>query len=178
MLALNTKTFYSPFTKHAMTVTILAVSVTTLISTLIEKSVHPSLYFDILVLLLPIVVFVDFLTGIMKSIANGQEVISGKMKRTSIKMGSYFTIMIGAFVVSFIVSIKDTAIGDQIGAIINNSCICFLIWTELTSICENLIEIDPQGSLAEVIKPIHSIFTFKWIKAFRILGELYNKKQR
>jgi len=121
----------------------------------------------------------DLITGIGKSVLNGVARTSTGYRKTIAKFLQYF----GAIGVSIIMgnTLSDNpafAAARETISFMNDGLLVFIIYIELTSVCENLIEASPESPFAKYfIVYLHRVltFTFKNNPVKQIVEE--NEKQ-
>lgn len=108
------------------------------------------------------VILLDFITGVIKAIVKGEQRTSVGYRKTIKKFTQYFGAVGASMIAQYALSFKfESNEFNYIADFLNNSLLMFIIFIELTSILENLIEIDTKSPFAiYVIRPIHSIMTF------------------
>lgn len=144
----------------------------TMASTL-KENLFPNIH---LAVILGIAISTDFCSGIMKSIATGQPIVSKKLQRTSIKISRYgFAVIVSLILRSIAV---DKGGGWAIlGDMLNDGLLFLLIYTEIVSVLENIIAMDGADVLSmKVAKPLHAFLTFKFHDGITDL--LYNKYEQ
>ena len=107
------------------------------------------------------VVLLDFITGVIKAIVKGDQRTSVGYRKTVKKFTQYFGAIAASIIAQYALSFKLHS--DEFGYItefMNNGLLLFIIFIELTSIFENLIEIDNKSPFAiYFIKPLHALMT-------------------
>jgi len=108
------------------------------------------------------VILLDFITGVIKAIVKGEQRTSVGYRRTVKKFTQYFGAIGASIIAQYALSFKFVSSEfNYISEFLNNSLLMFIIFIELTSILENLIEVDNKSPFAVyLIRPIHSIMTF------------------
>lgn len=140
----------------------LAVTASAAIDALIVTGVHPTVHYVALLMVLMGAVFIDLVSGVIKSIVvDKQGIISGKLKRTAIKIAIYSMVVVGSFFISYIVASTHEELSNLVKDRINSFSVTFLIYIELVSICENLIAADRDGYIATILKPLHLLLQFR-----------------
>lgn len=108
------------------------------------------------------VVLLDFITGVIKAIVKGDQRTSVGYRKTVKKFTQYFGAIAASIIAQYALSFKLHS--NEFGYItefMNNGLLLFIIFIELTSIFENLIEIDTKSPFAiYFIQPVHKIMTF------------------
>jgi hypothetical protein len=115
-----------------------------------------------LLLWMTISVLADFATGILKSAVLGVARTSTGFRKTLIKFCQYG----GAIAISFVIgnTAKGQGFVDHPGFLnmMNEGLLIFIIYIEITSICENIIAIDPATPFSKFfIGPLHKALTFQ-----------------
>ncbi len=136
----------------------------------LKENLFPNIH---LAVILGIAISTDFFSGIMKSLATGQPIVSKKLQRTSIKISRYGFAVIVSLILRSIAATKGAG-WATIGDMLNDGLLFLLIYTELVSVLENIIAIDSSDLLSmRVAKPLHAFLTFKFHDG--ITNLLYNK---
>ena len=121
-----------------------------------------------LLIWLGVTMFIDLLTGIAKAIKKNVPRTSTGYRRTVAKFIQYGgAIAIGIVLANIADYKKDGEINKMIYAYFSNSMLLFIIYIEITSILENLIEVSPEGEFTrKFLKPVHRVFSFDFKQFF------------
>lgn len=105
-------------------------------------------------------IIVDFITGVIKAKVNRQARTSAGYRKTVIKLSQYLIPVLCLFAVSWVA--KSNAPQHELTLKqVNGFIMYFIIYIELTSILENLYEVDRDSSIAKYIyKPLLTILKF------------------
>lgn len=108
------------------------------------------------------VVVLDFITGVLKCVLTKTPITSKGFRGTISKFVQYgFSLMIGISL-SYFIEQKAGAELSNIATIANEGLILFIIYTEVASIFENLVEIDPKSPFSQnFIKPVLRLLTIQ-----------------
>lgn len=132
-----------------------------------------------LTLILVLTIAIDFVSGIMKSIAANQPVISRKLRRTIFKSNMYGLIIVLSFACRSMLQGQNNVLYDFIGQLINNGVITTLIYIETLSILENLIAMDQGGPISKLLKPAHLFLSWKIKSALmELMGKQYDEQHK
>lgn len=107
------------------------------------------------------VILLDFITGIIKAVVKGDQRTSVGYRKTVKKFTQYFGAIGASIIAQYALSfkLKSNEFG-YIAEFMNNGLLLFIIFIELTSIFENLIEVDNKSPFAVYfIKPLHALMT-------------------
>jgi phage-related holin len=101
----------------------------------------------VLLYLLMGAMFIDLVTGLVKSWQRGVATASAGFQRTVIKMSRYTAVIFGVWIAANVICNTSGAKADYSPAI--NGTVGFLSFIEIYSIFENVYEIDPTGPLSK-----------------------------
>lgn len=115
-----------------------------------------------------VLVVIDFLTGITKAKIQGVARTSEGFRKTLIKVLQYTIVPLvfwlgGLYVNSHIVATDDQATMIKISNLLKKAggwIMLFIIYIEVTSIFENLYEIDKKGAFSKMLKPVLILLKF------------------
>lgn len=117
----------------------------------------------------------DLISGVCKSLAKGNFLVSSGLRKTLVKLAQYIGTVLLLFIFSNVfthdpeatkrtLSFFGTDIYNQIQSsltYINNLVLLIMIYTEFLSISENLISIDSTSGFSRwVLKPLHYLLSF------------------
>lgn len=97
-----------------------------------------------LLILLSLAMFVDLITGLMKSWHEGKATTSSGLRKTAIKLGSYVSIVMVVWLFVNILSVAYKSEHFDYSFFVNIT-IAFLAFIELYSILENLYILNPKN---------------------------------
>jgi len=127
--------------------------------TLFKNWVFPNLD---LTVVMTLALVLDFITGVIKSVALKIAITSWGFRKTIIKFLQYGgAILIGIFL-SSVMAYKG--LGTELGLpkYIVDVLVVFIIYIELVSILENLTQMDNKSPIAtKILKPLHKLLTFQ-----------------
>ena len=154
---------------------ILLTASTAMTVAIIKDALFPNFH---LVVLLGIAISTDFISGVMKSVALKQPIISQKLRRTVNKFMVYGLSVVVSYLFRALLAGKGE-VYDFIGLFLNNAWITFLIYIELVSVLENIIAIDSDGWVTKIAKPVHLLLTFELKGALaELLGKEYDRLKK
>lgn len=111
---------------------------------------------------LAFVIGLDFLTGCYKARRKGEMTTSGGFRRTVDKFVSYGVAVGTSCVLCFVSQQKGGEAVKLISGFLNDGLVCLIIYIEIVSICENVIEINPESPLSQFFfTPLHKILTLQ-----------------
>lgn len=109
-----------------------------------------------------VMIAIDFVTGVAKAYLNGDARTSSGFRKTVIKFLQYFGSLSVSLVFSFAANYSDKPDVVTIANKISSGLVWFIIYIEVTSICENIIAVDDKSAFANyLVKPIHKLLTFQ-----------------
>lgn len=109
-----------------------------------------------------VMIAIDFVTGVAKAYLNGDARTSSGFRKTVIKFLQYFGSLSVSIVFSFAANYSDKPDIVSIAGKISSGLVWFIIYIEVTSICENLVAVDDKSAFANyIVKPIHKLLTFQ-----------------
>lgn len=133
-----------------------------------------------LLMLAGIAIVLDFVTGVAKSKFLGIARTSEGFRKTIIKILQYAGAVSVSILLSLLVKYDKEAKFSELCNYFTNGLIAFIVYIELTSIIENLYQIDAKSVFAKrILKPLLSILTFQWKNnpAVKLLEEQANKQK-
>lgn len=121
-----------------------------------------------LLIWLGVSMFLDLVTGIAKAIKKEVVRTSKGYRETVSKFVQYGGAIAIGVVLANISDYKKEGDGSQIiYAYFSNSMLLFIIYIEITSILENLIEVSPESEFTKkFLIPVHKLFTFDFKQFF------------
>jgi Bacteriophage holin family len=121
-----------------------------------------------LLIWLGVSMFLDLVTGIAKAIKKGTPRTSTGYRRTVAKFIQYGGAIAIGIVLANISDYKKDGDGSQmIYTYFSNSMLLFIIYIEITSILENLIEVSPESDFTKkFLNPAHKLFSFDFKQFF------------
>lgn len=152
-------------------------STTAISFAIFKEALFPNFH---LTLILALVVIMDLISGIMKSVSLCLPVVSRKLRRTVTKATMYGLMIVLSYIFRS-VTVNHGMVIDLLGMWINNGVIFFLIYIEVVSILENIIEMDEQGkgTLSKIVKPLHLLLTWKAKNAMlELMGKEYDEQHK
>lgn len=115
-----------------------------------------------LLLALAFVVMLDLLTGVYKSKRKGEATTSKGFRKTIDKFISYGVAVASSCVLVFVSQQKGGEAVKLISGFLNDGLVCFIIYIEVVSVFENLIEISPESPLCQFFfSPVHKFLTLQ-----------------
>lgn len=109
-----------------------------------------------------VMIAIDFVTGVIKAYLNGDARTSSGFRKTVIKFLQYFGSLSVAIVFSFAANYSDKPDMVMLAGKVSSGLVWFIIYIEVTSICENLIAVDDKSPFAVwIVKPVHRWLTFQ-----------------
>lgn len=110
----------------------------------------------------------DLVTGVAKSIKKGVPRTSTGYRRTVSKFIQYGGAIAIGIVLANISDYKKDGDGSQlIYTYFSNSMLLFIIYIEITSILENLVEVSPESEFTKkFLTPVHKLFSFDFKQFF------------
>lgn len=110
----------------------------------------------------------DLISGVAKAIKQGTPRTSTGYRRTVAKFIQYGgAIAIGIVLANISDYKKDGESNQMIYTYFSNSMLLFIIYIEITSILENLIEVSPDSEFTKkFLKPVHKAFSFDFKQFF------------
>jgi hypothetical protein len=113
-----------------------------------------------LLLWMTIAVILDLVTGIAKAIVKGEARTSAGYRKTIIKVFQYVGAIAAAVILQNVGSINDAT--KALLSYVNDGLTVFITYIEVTSIFENLYEVDNKTVLSKYFyEPILKILTFQ-----------------
>jgi phage-related holin len=104
----------------------------------------------------------DFLTGVYKARRKNEATTSKGFRKTIDKFISYGVAVASSSLLVFISEQKGGEAVKLIGGFLNDGLVCFIIYIEVVSIFENLIEISPDSPLClYFFGPVHKFLTLQ-----------------
>lgn len=118
-----------------------------------------------LLIWLGIALILDLITGVSKAVVNNVQRTSKGFRETIKKFIQYG----GAFIVAVVLSsiAKENSVIDTTPYIsfLGNAMVVYMIYIEVISILENLVEVDKDSEISRlIIKPLHKLLTFQITK--------------
>ena len=140
-------------------------------ASLLKENLFPNAH---LTVILGCAIVADFFSGIIKSLAKGNPIMSHKLQRTTLKVSRYGLIIIVSFILRSLAADNNGEIWKILGSLLNNGVLMLMIYTETVSILENIIDMNRDDVLSmRIAKPLHALITFKFHSAFSDM--LYKK---
>jgi phage-related holin len=113
-----------------------------------------------LLLWMAVAVVLDFITGIIKAGMKGEARTSMGYRKTLVKAAQYIGAVAAGVILQNVGSMNDAT--KNILAYVNDGLVVFISYIEVTSIFENLYEIDSNTAIAKYFyKPMLSLLTFQ-----------------
>jgi phage-related holin len=111
---------------------------------------------------LAFVIGLDFITGCYKARRKGEATTSQGFRRTIDKFVTYGVAVATSSVLCFVSSNKGGESVKLISGFLNDGLVCLIIYIEVVSIFENLIEITPEGPLSQYFfRPVLKFLTLQ-----------------
>jgi len=129
------------------------------LATLLKISIFPN---TSLLLWMIIALCIDFITGILKSYSLQQARTSQGFRKTVTKISQYGLCIVGSMVFANVADQKSMDTAATMLYMFSDGLVVFLTYIELTSIFENLYEMNPTSKLSQYfIKYVLNILTFQ-----------------
>lgn len=130
-----------------------------------------------LLLWLGITMVLDFITGVAKAIKNDEPRTSTGFRRTVMKFIQYGgAISIGIILANISDMQKDSA-SETLYRYFSNSMLSFIIFIEIKSIIENMVEVSPKSDFTKLfLNPIHEILSLDLKNFINTKTETENEK--
>lgn len=121
-----------------------------------------------LLIWLGVTMFLDLVTGIAKAIKKGTPRTSTGYRRTVAKFIQYGGAIAIGVVLANVSGYEKEGDGSQmIYSYFSNSMLLFIIYIEITSILENLVEVSPDSEFTKkFLTPVHKLFSFDFKQFF------------
>lgn len=117
----------------------------------------------ILLVLLTALLVLDLLTGVTKSVLAKKAVTSRGFRQTLVKFIQYGSALMIGIVLSIMAEVKSMGLLEQLVPYLNDGMASFIIYIEIVSILENLIEMNAASKITRIVfKPLHKIITFQF----------------
>lgn len=150
------------FTKNLLTILSTPLLIfTAILNSLAQIQLLPS---GVIVELMVLAIFLDLITGLLKSWRNGIVTSSQGFKNTVIKILVYCSCIIATWILLSLVILTHTTLLFPAGAVLNG-VVAFITFTELYSIFENINAAYPNSLLSKyLIAPILKLLKGKLTK--------------
>jgi hypothetical protein len=118
-----------------------------------------------ILILLTIMIVVDLLTGVTKSVVNKKNVTSRNFRKTLAKFIQYGSALVIGLVLTIMAEIKGITALEGLVPYLNNGIASFIIYIEIVSVVENSIEMNPNAKIVKIIfQPLLYVITFQFKK--------------
>ncbi|MCX8018930.1 MAG: phage holin family protein [Chitinophagaceae bacterium] len=115
-----------------------------------------------------IAVAIDFLVGFMKAVFLNQKRTSAALRKTLVKFLQYGGAIAAALILQNALFDKKDERLTGLLQYTTDVIVIFIIYVELVSIFENLIEIDPENFMSRYFfKPVHNVLTLNIQNLFK-----------
>lgn len=129
---------------------------------ILKQVIYPE---PVIIVILMLLVVIDLLTGIRKANSKKEATTSRGLRQTIDKATQYFSFIISMMLISNVGNYaEESKRFTDIFIYSLNGLAAYMCYIELKSILENIIEINPSGDFANMVKPIHNVLILKFGK--------------